>query len=137
MGGKVLHEEWHVPRNTRWIHRNRPASPTSLTSLPSDIPVPFALWVSSVPGTAPPSTPLGYDNILGGGLDQHPRGHRDLHSRCISLIRRTSSIPSSFTSMLNESMWHFFNKGTIVPLNDILVAEPDSFILTQFSLHLK
>lgn len=44
---------------------------------------------------------------------------------------RTSSILSPFTSMLNESMWHlrnFFNKGTIVPWNDVLVAEPDSFI---------
>src|SRR5450830_272131 len=35
------------------------------------------------------------------GLGQHPRGHRELHSRCSFLISRTSSILSSFTSVFS------------------------------------
>ena len=40
MGCEVLHEEQHVSCNIPWIHRNRPASPTSWSFLPSDMLVP-------------------------------------------------------------------------------------------------
>ena len=32
------------------------------------------------------------------------RGHREVHSLCSSLVQRTSSILSSFTPILDESM---------------------------------
>jgi hypothetical protein len=40
MGCEVLHEERHVSCSIPPPHRNRPTPPTSLSSLPSDIPVP-------------------------------------------------------------------------------------------------